>query len=70
MHIRWENVFGFMFLIFCIYLFVKAKPYLNRIFEDLADGYYYHNHDPVLRVITLVLICLTIVGVVKIISRR
>ena len=70
MRIRWENVFGLMFFIFCIYLFFKVKPYLNRIFEDLADGYYYHSHDPMLKVIMFGLICVTIVAVAKIISNR
>ena len=70
MPMRWTNVFGLMFLIFCIYLFIKAKPFLNSIFEDLADGYYYHNHSPVLRVAVFGLICVTIVAVVKILSER
>ncbi len=70
MRIRWDNVFGLMFLILCIYLFVKARPYLNRVFEDLADGYYYHSHDPMLGVIIFGLVCVTIVAVVKIISNR
>ena len=69
MRIRWENVFGLMFLIFCIYLFFKAKPYLNRIFEDLTEGHYYHNHDPMLRIIMFGLICITIVAVAKVISK-
>ena len=70
MRIRWENIFGLLLLIFGIYLFVKIRPYLNRIFEDLANGYYYHSHDPMLRVIMFGLICVTIVGVVKIISKH
>lgn len=70
MRIRWENVFGLMALVLCIYVFIKAKPYLDRVFEDLADGYYYHSHDPMLRVIIFGLVCVTIVAVVKIISER
>ena len=69
MRIRWENVFGLIFFIFCIYLFFKVMPYLNRIFEDLTDNYY-HSHDPMLRVIMFGIICMTIVAVAKIISRR
>ena len=70
MRIRWENVFGLMFLIFCIYLFFKAKPYLNRIFEDLADGYYFHSGDPTIKLIMLGLVCVTIVAIAAIMSNR
>ena len=70
MRIRWENVFGIMFLIFCIYLFIKSKPYMDRIFEDLAGGYYYHSHSPVLRLAIFGLMCVTLVAVVKILSKR
>ena len=70
MHIRWENIFGLLLLIFGIYLFVKIRPYLDRVFEDLADGYYYHRYDPMLRVIIFGLVCVTIVAVAKIISKR
>ena len=69
MLILWKNMFGLMFLIFCIYLFIKAKPFLNRILEDLADGYYY-DHSPALKVAMFGLICVTIVAVVKILSKR
>jgi len=70
MRIRWDNLFGLMALVLCIYLFIKAKPYLDRVFEDLADGYYYHSRDPMLRVIIFGLVCVTIMAVVKIISNR
>ncbi len=70
MRIRWENIFGVLLLIFGIYMFVKIRPCLDRVFEDLADGYYYHSHDPMLRVIMFGLICVTIVAVAKIISKR
>ena len=70
MRIRWENMFGLMFFIFCIYLFFKVKPYLDRIFEDMANGYYYHSYDPAFKIIMFGLICVTIVSVVKIISKH
>jgi len=70
MRIRWENIFGLVFLAFCIYLFIKVKPYLNRMFEGLADGYYCYGYDPMLRVILFGLICVTIVAVAKIISKH
>ncbi|TKJ38326.1 MAG: hypothetical protein CEE38_06095 [Planctomycetes bacterium B3_Pla] len=69
MRIRWENIFGPLLLIFGIYLFVKIRPYLDRVFEDLADGYYYR-YDPMLRIIIFGLVCVTIVAVAKIISKR
>ena len=70
MRIRWENIFGPLLLIFGIYLFIKIRPYLDLVFEDLADGYYYHRYDPMQRVIVLGLICLVIVAVARIISKR
>jgi hypothetical protein len=70
MRIRWENIFGLLLLIFGIYLFVKIRPYLDRVFEDLADGYYHHRYDPMQRVIVFSLICLIIVAIVKIITNR
>lgn len=70
MRIRWENIFGLLLLILGIYLFVKIRPYLDRVFEDLADGYYYHRYDPMQRVIVFGLICLVIVAIVKIIANR
>ena len=69
MRIRWENVFGLMFLIFCIYLFFKAKPCLDRMFENWTNVYYY-SYNPVVRVAMFGLVCLTIVAVVKILSKR
>ncbi len=70
MRICWENIFGPLLLIFGIYLFVKIRPYLDRVFEDLADGYYYHRYDPMQRVIVFGIICLVIVAIVKIITNR
>jgi len=70
MRIRWENIFGLLLLILGIYLFVKIRPYLDRVFENLADGYYYHRYDPMQRVIVFGLICLVIVAIVKIITNR
>ena len=69
MRIRWENVFGLMFFIFCIYLFFKIKPYLNRMFEDWANSYYY-SYSPIVRVAMFGLVCVTIVAVVKLICNR
>ena len=70
MRIRWENIFGPLLLIIGIYLFVKIRPYLDRVFEDLADGYYYHRYDPMQGIIIFGLVCVTIVAVAKIISNR
>ena len=70
MRIRWERIIGISLLGVFIYLFVKIRPYMDRVFEDLADGYYYHSHDPMIRVIMFGLICVTIVAVAKIISKR
>ena len=69
MRINWENLFGMLLFVFCIYLFIKLRPYLGRLFEDLGNGYYYL-HSPVSRIVAIGLVCVTIVAVAKIISRR
>ena len=69
MRINWENLFGALLFVFSIYLFIKLRPYLDRLFEDMGNGYYYL-HSPVYRIAAIGLVCVTIVAVVKIISRR
>ena len=69
MRIRWENVFGLMLLIFSIYLFIKMRPFLKNLFENINGGYY-HQDGPVLRVLMLRLLCLKVLEALKIISNR
>ncbi len=69
MRFRFENLFGLMLFGFLIYLFVRLHPVLDRWFEELEYGYHYPQ-SPVSRVLTLGLVCVTIVAVAKILSRR
>jgi hypothetical protein len=70
MTIKWGNIFGLLLLIFSIYLFVKLAPCLDRIFENISDGYYGYSESPTIKIAILGLICITIVSVVKIICNR
>jgi hypothetical protein len=72
MRIRWANIFGLLLVSFCIYLFVKLKPYLDRLFDDLADNYYsgYYDYSPTMKIAVFSLICVTLVAVIKIIMRK
>jgi len=69
MRINFENLFGILLFVFCIYLFIRLRPYLDRLFEDLGNGYHYP-YSPLSRIAVIGLVCLTIVAVAKIISRR
>ena len=69
MTIKWQNLFIILFVGFAIYLFIKAKPAIDRFFENLE--YMPLRQDPgTLAVILLGMILVTIVAVVKIISNR
>ena len=70
MSIKWDNIFGFLALIFCIYLFSKMAPYINVFAEALTDGYYFYYDDPVVKILAIGIVCMTVIGIVKIISRR
>lgn len=67
MQIRWENIFGTLFLIFGIYMFVKLIPMLNRWLEEIGDGYYFYAETPTMKVMLLGLLCVSAVAIVKII---
>lgn len=68
MRINWINIFGLMLFVLMIYLFVKLKPVLENIFEHAS--YSYHSHEYLLIAIVIGFLSLTIVAVVKILSRR
>lgn len=69
MDIRWGNIFAVLLIIFGIYLFVKMRPLLENIFENLNSSGW-RNDDPTITVIVLGLLCMTVLGIVKIISSR
>jgi len=71
MHIRWENIFGLLLLIFGIYLFVKMRPFLETLFEDVNHVHYYgRGPEQLIRVLMLGLLCLTVLAAIKIFSNR
>ena len=69
-NVKWGNIFGLLLLIFCIYLFIKAAPCMDRIFENLGNGYYAYSDSPTIKIAMVGLVCITIVSVVKILGNR
>lgn len=69
MKIRWGNIFGLMLLIFGVYVFLKMRPFLENVFEELNSGYY-HCGNPILGIAVLGLLCITLIGALRILSNR
>jgi hypothetical protein len=67
--IRWNNIFGLLFLVMLIYLFIMVGPALRRFFESIGSAYYYEV-DPFHHLVMLGLLCITVVAVCKIIFNR
>lgn len=70
MQIKWNNIFGALLLIFCIYAFIKLLPVMNRWFDAIGDRYSFRYETPTMKVMLLGLLCVTIVAIVKIITNN
>lgn len=68
MRIKWNNIILILLIIFFIFLLCKLSPILETFAEDFR--YSYHSGDPAIGIVALGLICLTIVGIVVVLSRR
>lgn len=68
MRIRWENILPLFLLILVIVLIVKSR--LFKFFSLSIEALWYHQDDPVYGIACLGIICITIVGIVKIILNR
>ncbi len=69
MKIKWNNIIALLLIIILIVLLFKLSPVLETLAEDFRYSYHYSG-DPMMGIAALGLICLTIVGVVVILSRR
>ena len=67
MRIKWENIIVLVLIITLIMLLFKLPLLLRHLSEDLGTVYY-HNGDPAIGILALGIICITILGIVKIIS--
>ena len=67
MRIRWERIIGFILLGFFIYLFCKLRPLLSDLLETANHDYGYRN--PV-KVIMLGILCLTLLGAIKLLFKK
>lgn len=68
--IRWDNIFGALLLIFCIYVFIKLMPIMHQWFESVRYGFYFPAESPAMKVMLLGLLCVSAVAIVKIIMNN
>lgn len=68
MRIKWENIFGLLFTVLLIILLFRLPDILDRLPDIILPPYY--SHDPFYGIAIVGLICVTIVGVVKILSGK
>lgn len=69
MRIRWENIIGLTILVFVVVAMIKLYSYL----EDFFNGLRFRAYTPYGRLWAfnyLGLICLAVIAIVKILSRR
>jgi len=69
MKIKWNNIIALLLVIILIVLLFKLSPVLETLAEDFRYSYHYSG-DPMMGIASLGLICLTIVCVVVVLSRR
>ena len=69
MKIKWINIFGFGILICFIVLLFKLSQILDRL-PGTIELPYYVTDSPTFGIFCLGLICVTIIGVVKILANR
>ena len=69
MKIKWINIFGFGILICFIVLLFRLSKILDRL-PDRIELPYYVTDSPTFAIFCLGLICVTMIGVVKILSNR
>ena len=69
MRIKWENIIVPTLIIMLFVLLFKMPVVLRRMSEDLGMVYR-GNGDPAIGILALGIICITILGIVRIISGR
>lgn len=68
MRIRWENLVPLFLLIMIVILIVKSQ--LFELFSQSIENLRYRQDDPMYGLACLGIICITIIGIFKIISNR
>jgi len=68
MRIKWENIILLVLIITLIVLLFKMSPLFECLSYNLRSLYYHE--DPTFGIMALGLLCMTIVAIVTIISRR
>jgi len=67
MRIKWENIIPLILIITLIVLLVKLPSLLNGLSSDYSASYG-RSSNPVVKIGSLGLICITVLGIFKIIS--
>lgn len=67
MRIKWENIIALVLIITLIVLLYKLPSLMRRLSEGFGTVYY-HGGDPETGILALGIVCITILGIVKIIS--
>ena len=68
MTIKWENIFGLLFLILVIVVIVKS--HLVEVFSQSIEALRYHQDNPVYGLACIGVLSMTIVGIFAIISNK
>ena len=70
MRINWKNIYGMLGVILCVYLFFKTRPIAAGWFESMQYNREFFEEHPELPFLTIAVVCATIVGIIKMLSRR
>ena len=71
MRIRWENIGPVLLIILVVYVFIKSKPFFERLFETVNRPSYYNDPgERAIKVLMFGIVCMTILGVAKFMSRK
>ena len=69
MRIKWENIICLMLLIILIVLLFKLPPILRTLSDDV-DTLYRDSNNPAAGLAALGVVCITILGIIIVLSRR
>ncbi|HBG25844.1 MAG: hypothetical protein A2Y10_08325 [Planctomycetes bacterium GWF2_41_51] len=71
MRIRWENLIPLLVVVLIIVLLVKLRPFFKNLFEAINEPHYYHGPDrEVLKILIIGIICFTVLGTAKFLSKK
>jgi len=69
MRVKWENIIPLVLVITLIILLIKLPPILRILSEDFGT-LYHRDGDPAIGIMTLGVICMTVLGIFIVLSNR